>query len=92
MDEKRRGFKLGRAIRLSVYLARRVFEREETFVFESDETVGREGRYVRDVFVESERCTKTRFDRDGEFGAMMDVNIENDGPVTVIIDSKNKGG
>ena len=29
---------------------------------------------------------------DGEFGAMMDVNIENDGPVTVIIDSKNKGG
>ena len=63
MDEKRRGFKLGRAIRLSVYLARRVFEREETFVFESDETVGREGN-VRDVFVESERdVQRRRFDR-----------------------------
>jgi D-tyrosyl-tRNA(Tyr) deacylase len=29
---------------------------------------------------------------DGEFGAMMDVRIENDGPVTVMIDSQNKGG
>ena len=27
---------------------------------------------------------------DGEFGAMMDVSIENDGPVTIIVDSKNK--
>ncbi|KAL0220583.1 hypothetical protein RCL1_000437 [Eukaryota sp. TZLM3-RCL] len=26
----------------------------------------------------------------GSFGAMMDVSIQNDGPVTVIIDSKNK--
>lgn len=26
----------------------------------------------------------------GKFGAMMDVALENDGPVTIIIDSKNK--
>lgn len=26
----------------------------------------------------------------GEFGAMMDVNLVNDGPVTIIIDSKNR--
>lgn len=26
----------------------------------------------------------------GEFGAMMDVSLVNDGPVTIIIDSKNK--
>lgn len=30
--------------------------------------------------------------KEGKFGAMMDVHIENDGPVTVIIDSQNKGG
>ncbi|KAI8622271.1 D-tyrosyl-tRNATyr deacylase 1 [Chytriomyces sp. MP71] len=28
--------------------------------------------------------------KDGEFGAMMDVGIVNDGPVTVFIDSKDK--
>jgi len=28
--------------------------------------------------------------KDGEFGAKMIVNIENDGPVTLIIDSKDK--
>jgi len=28
--------------------------------------------------------------KDGEFGAKMIVNIENDGPVTIIIDSKDK--
>ena len=27
---------------------------------------------------------------DGEFGAMMEVNIVNDGPVTIIVDSKNR--
>ena len=27
---------------------------------------------------------------DGEFGAMMQVNIQNDGPVTIILDSKNR--
>ena len=26
----------------------------------------------------------------GEFGAMMDVSLVNDGPVTIIIDTKNK--
>jgi D-tyrosyl-tRNA(Tyr) deacylase len=26
----------------------------------------------------------------GEFGAMMDVSLVNDGPVTIIIDSKQK--
>jgi len=26
---------------------------------------------------------------DGQFGAMMKVTIENDGPVTIILDSKN---
>jgi D-tyrosyl-tRNA(Tyr) deacylase len=26
----------------------------------------------------------------GKFGAMMDVSLVNDGPVTIIIDSKNK--
>jgi len=30
--------------------------------------------------------------KEGKFGAMMDVHKENDGPVTVIIDSQNKGG
>jgi D-tyrosyl-tRNA(Tyr) deacylase len=30
--------------------------------------------------------------KEGQFGAMMDVHIENDGPVTVLIDSQNKGG
>ncbi|VDN17237.1 unnamed protein product [Gongylonema pulchrum] len=28
--------------------------------------------------------------KDGRFGAMMNVQIENDGPVTVILDSKNR--
>ncbi|OZC12149.1 D-tyrosyl-tRNA(Tyr) deacylase [Onchocerca flexuosa] len=28
--------------------------------------------------------------KDGRFGAMMNVQIENDGPVTLILDSKNK--
>ncbi|KAJ3005451.1 UNVERIFIED_CONTAM: D-tyrosyl-tRNA(Tyr) deacylase [Siphonaria sp. JEL0065] len=28
--------------------------------------------------------------KDGEFGAMMDVGIVNDGPVTIILDSKDK--
>ncbi|MDA3954777.1 MAG: D-aminoacyl-tRNA deacylase [Bacteroidales bacterium] len=27
----------------------------------------------------------------GEFGALMKVSLENDGPVTIIIDTKNKG-
>ncbi|CAF1370268.1 unnamed protein product [Adineta steineri] len=27
---------------------------------------------------------------DGQFGAMMNVNIENDGPVTIILDSRSK--
>lgn len=27
---------------------------------------------------------------DGEFGAMMDVHIVNDGPVTIVLDSKNR--
>jgi len=28
----------------------------------------------------------------GEFGAMMDISLVNDGPVTIIIDTKNKEG
>ncbi len=28
---------------------------------------------------------------DGEFGAMMEVHVVNDGPVTIIVDSKNRG-
>ena len=28
--------------------------------------------------------------KDGVFGAMMEVNIKNDGPVTIIIDSANR--
>lgn len=36
-----------------------------------------------------EKCTKTAV-QTGEFGAMMDVALINDGPVTIIIDSKNK--
>ena len=27
----------------------------------------------------------------GEFGAMMEVHVVNDGPVTIIVDSKNRG-
>ncbi|KAI9335605.1 D-tyrosyl-tRNA deacylase [Zopfochytrium polystomum] len=30
--------------------------------------------------------------KDGEFGAMMDVKIVNDGPVTILLDSRQRGG
>lgn len=42
-------------------------------------------RFVEQLSQECSREVKT-----GEFGAMMDVMLINDGPVTIIIDSKNK--
>jgi len=42
-------------------------------------------RFVKMLEVETGITVKT-----GEFGAMMDVELVNDGPVTIIIDSKNR--
>jgi D-aminoacyl-tRNA deacylase len=41
--------------------------------------------FIRQVGLESRCPVKT-----GEFGAMMDVELINDGPVTIIVDSKNR--
>ncbi len=41
-------------------------------------------------FVESIEDTTGKSSATGEFGASMDVELINDGPVTIIIDSKNK--
>ena len=42
-------------------------------------------QFVRQLEKDLERPVQT-----GEFGAMMDVEMVNDGPVTIIIDSRNK--
>lgn len=42
-------------------------------------------KFVKQIEKDSGCVVKT-----GEFGAMMDVSLINDGPVTIIIDSKNK--
>ena len=42
-----------------------------------------------EVFIEEVRKSGLVFET-GNFGAVMQVNIQNDGPVTLIIDSKNK--
>ena len=41
--------------------------------------------FVRQAAIESQCQVKT-----GEFGAMMEVRLMNDGPVTIIMDSKNR--
>ncbi len=41
--------------------------------------------FVKQLSIDTGKDVKT-----GEFGAMMDVSLINDGPVTIIIDSKNK--
>ena len=41
-------------------------------------------------FVENLKQQSNCIVKTGEFGAMMDVSLVNDGPVTIIIDSKNK--
>ena len=43
-----------------------------------------------DEFVEKLKITLGKSVSTGEFGAMMDVSLVNDGPVTIIIDTKNK--
>lgn len=42
-------------------------------------------KFVKKLQLESGRNVQT-----GEFGAMMDVSLVNDGPVTIIVDTKNK--
>jgi D-tyrosyl-tRNA(Tyr) deacylase len=42
-------------------------------------------RFIKQLGLDAGKEVKT-----GEFGAMMDVELVNDGPVTIIIDSKNK--
>jgi len=44
-------------------------------------------RFIEKLTVLSGRDIAT-----GEFGAMMDISLVNDGPVTIIIDTKNKEG
>jgi len=41
-------------------------------------------------FIDSFRKLSGRQPGSGEFGALMDVNLVNNGPVTIIIDSKNR--
>lgn len=41
-------------------------------------------------FVDTISCLSGKTIATGEFGAMMDVSLVNDGPVTIIIDTKNK--
>jgi D-tyrosyl-tRNA(Tyr) deacylase len=43
-----------------------------------------------DMFVEKLKSETGRMVQTGEFGAMMQVELINDGPVTIIIDSKNR--
>ena len=43
-----------------------------------------------DEFVEKLKMILKKPVSTGEFGAMMDVSLVNDGPVTIIIDTKNK--
>ena len=43
-----------------------------------------------DKFVEKLKIILGKSVSTGEFGAMMDVSLVNDGPVTIIIDTKNK--
>ena len=53
----------------------------------------KEAKEMYDLFVQKARDEyKENGIKEGQFGAMMDVHIENDGPVTVLIDSQNKGG
>ena len=41
--------------------------------------------FIQQMEIETDKPVKT-----GEFGAMMEVSLVNDGPVTIIIDTKNK--
>ncbi|MFH0841714.1 MAG: D-aminoacyl-tRNA deacylase [Bacteroidota bacterium] len=43
-------------------------------------------------FIETLSVLSGRNIATGEFGAMMDISLVNDGPVTIIIDTKNKEG
>ncbi|MDO8897774.1 MAG: D-aminoacyl-tRNA deacylase [Bacteroidales bacterium] len=43
-----------------------------------------------EMFVEKLKSEAGRMVQTGEFGAMMQVELINDGPVTIIIDSKNR--
>ena len=53
----------------------------------------KEAKEMYDLFVQKARDEyKENGIKEGQFGAMMDVHIENDGPETVLIDSQNKGG
>ena len=53
----------------------------------------KEAKEMYDLFVQKARDEyKENGIKEGQFGAMMDVHIENDGPVTVLIGSQNKGG
>ena len=53
----------------------------------------KEAKEMYDEFLKKAReLYKENGIKEGQFGAMMDVHIENDGPVTVLIDSQNKGG
>jgi D-tyrosyl-tRNA(Tyr) deacylase len=42
-------------------------------------------KFIKQLSLETEKEVKT-----GEFGAMMQIQLINDGPVTIIIDSKNR--
>ena len=46
----------------------------------------------KEFFEQLTKQIKSKYEnvQTGEFGAYMDVDLQNDGPVTIIIDSKNK--
>ena len=91
MDKVFTRFTLGRLVRESVHVTRRVHEREKPSF--SRAMTPKEAKEMYDLFVQKAREEyKENGIKEGQFGAMMDVHIENDGPVTVLIDSQNKGG